>query len=152
MRRNDKEITDRGKIDAIIGESLVCHLALAHHDNPYLVPVSFGYDGKSIFLHTAREGKKLEYFQNNDRVCFEFERGVKLLMDSESACKWSFAFQSVVGYGRIVEILDFSKKEYALNQVMLKYSGQEWQFDNGAVEKIRAWKIVIDSLSGKESK
>lgn len=152
MRRKDKEITDRTKIDRIIDESLVCRLALAHNDNPYLVPLSFGYDGKSIFLHTAREGEKIDYFKNNDKVCFEFERGVKLLRDPDNACNWSFLYQSVVGFGRITELLDPLKKEYALNRIMLKYSGREWQFDHSAVEQIRAWKIVIDSLSGKESK
>ncbi|MCD6123341.1 MAG: pyridoxamine 5'-phosphate oxidase family protein [Spirochaetales bacterium] len=151
MKRKDKEITDRAKIDEIINGSLVCRLAMSYRDNPYLVPVSFGYDGNSIFLHTAREGKKISYFQNNDKVCFEFERGVKISRDPYNACSWSFMYQSVIGFGRIKELLDSVEKEYALNRVMLKYSGKEWRFKRAEVEKVRAWEIVIDSLSGKES-
>ena len=151
MRRNDTEITDRDKIDAIIRESLICRLALAKDNNPYLVPVSFGYDGKNIFLHTARTGKKINYFKNNDKVCVEFERGVRLLKNSDNACSWSFKFQSVIGFGRIIELADLSQKEYALNQIMLKYSGRKWQFDSSSLEKVRTWKIIIDSLTGKES-
>ena len=151
MKRKDKEITDRAKIDEIINGSLVCRLAMSYRDNPYLVPVSFGYDGNGIFLHTAREGKKISYFLNNNKVCFEFEKGVKISRNPDNACRWSFMFQSVIGSGRIIELLDPEKKEYALNRIMLKYSGKKWQFKRAEVEKVRVWEIVINSLSSKES-
>jgi len=48
MRRRDKEVCTRGEIDAVIRAADVCPLALARSDEPYLVPVSFGSDGKAL--------------------------------------------------------------------------------------------------------
>ncbi len=53
MRRHDKEISTRREIDEIIRAALVCRIAFANGDEPYVVPISFGYDGKALFIHTA---------------------------------------------------------------------------------------------------
>ena len=79
MRRTDKEITSREEMDAIIRGSQVCRIALAMDNMPYIVPVSFGYDGESIYIHTAKEGKKLDIININNSLCFEFERNIEML-------------------------------------------------------------------------
>ena len=70
MRRTDKEITDRKQINSILDEAVVLHLALVDGEWPYLVPVNFGYRDKAIYIHCAREGKKLDLARKNDRVVF----------------------------------------------------------------------------------
>jgi uncharacterized protein len=152
VRRVDKAITDRKQIEAIIRDSLVCRLALTNDQVPYLVPVSFGYDGAALYLHTAPEGRKIEYFTANPRVCFEFERGVEVRRDPLLACKWSLNYESVIGYGTISEVSDPAEKERALNCIMRQYSGKDWTFDAADVAKTRTWKITISSLTGKRSK
>ncbi|MBI5385490.1 MAG: pyridoxamine 5'-phosphate oxidase family protein [Verrucomicrobia bacterium] len=152
MRRTDKEITDRQQLDAVIRGSLVCRVALAKDNLPYVVPLSFGYDGAAIYLHTATEGKKIEYFEANPRVCFEFERHVELRRDPQIACKWSFAFESVIGHGTVAELADVAEKEHALDQIMRQYSGQSWPFEPASVAAVRVWKIAITSMTGKQSK
>jgi len=152
MSRKEKEIKGREEIDEIIRGSQVCRLALAAENLPYLVPLSFGYDGSAIYLHTAREGKKIQCFKANNRACFEFERNVRLLRDTNNACRWSFSYESVIGYGAIHELVDPAQKEYGLNQIMLQYSGKQWKFKDAIFSKTRVWKISIDSLTGKRSK
>ena len=78
MRRSGREITARDELDAIIHSSLVCRLAFADQNEPYLVPVSFGYDGTAVYFHTASSGRKLEFIARNNRVCFELERDLRL--------------------------------------------------------------------------
>ena len=58
MRRTDKEITDQDLISRVIQNAQVCRLGLARDNIPYILPVSFGYDGKAIYFHTAKEGRK----------------------------------------------------------------------------------------------
>lgn len=151
MRRTDKEIVDRQEIDAIVRGSSVCRLALAKDNEPYLVPVSFGYDGGAIYLHTAPTGRKIEFFRANARVCFEFERGVEVRTDPSLACRWTLRYESVIGWGTIAEVTEPPGKERALNAVMRQYSGREWAFDPAAVAKVRAWKITIEEIGGKRS-
>jgi nitroimidazol reductase NimA-like FMN-containing flavoprotein (pyridoxamine 5'-phosphate oxidase superfamily)/RimJ/RimL family protein N-acetyltransferase len=152
MRRKDKEITDRSAIDAIIRGSDVCHLALALDSQPYLVPMSFGYDGRAIYLHSAPEGRKIEHFEGNNQVCFEFERVGTLLRPEGKVCGWTVPFQSVIGQGTICELVEPEHKLYGLNQIVLHYGGQAGQPDEGTMARTRVWKIVIHSLTGKRSK
>jgi nitroimidazol reductase NimA-like FMN-containing flavoprotein (pyridoxamine 5'-phosphate oxidase superfamily) len=152
MRRTDREITDRERISEIIRGCLVCHVASAKDNLPYVVPMSFGYDGAALYLHTAPEGKKVDYFLANPRVCFQFERNVELRRHARSACRWSFDFESVIGYGTVSEVVDPAQKAYALGTIMHQYSGQTWLFKKAHFTKLRVWKITIDSMTGKSPK
>ena len=151
MRRKDKEISDRKWIDRIIENSQVCRIAASKDNIPYIIPVSFGYDGESIYFHTAKEGKKIDYFYTNNIVCFEFEGKVDLIPDKEKACNWTFDYESVIGFGRIEELLSGKEKKYGLNRVMLQYTGKEWDYTESELNRVKLWKIVIDSISGKYS-
>lgn len=152
MRRIDKEIKDQEIITQIISTSQVCRLGLAKDNIPYIVPVSFGYDGTNIYIHTAQTGKKIEFFEANPCVCLEFERGVTLKTHVSDPCSWSFSFQSVVGSGVISEVTDPGAMIEALHLIMKHYSEQNWNFTEASSVALRVWKITIESLSGKQSK
>jgi len=152
MRRRDKEITDRELISKIIRDSKVCRLGLAKNNDPYVVPVSFGYDGTSIIFHTASEGKKIDYINANNSVCFEFEDEVQVVPDEISPCKWTFSFQSVIGYGKINELVEANEKINWLNLIMKQYSDKEWPIDPKKLKSVRVWKITINRIAGKQSK
>jgi len=151
MRREDKQIISRAEIDAIIKKTKVCRLAFAKDNIPYIVPVSFGYDGKSIFIHTAKTGRKIDFITENNLVCFEFDIDVKTIEDKDIPCKWTSAYRSVIGYGKIVELTKFEEQENAINQIMLQYSGKEWHFNEQMLKSVKLWKIGIDEISGKQS-
>ena len=99
MRRADKEIAHLDTILKIVRDCEVCRLGLAVDGEPYVVPVSFGFDGEAVFFHTAKGGKKIDMMTANPRVCVQFERNVKLVTDDEDACSWTFDFESVIGFG-----------------------------------------------------
>jgi nitroimidazol reductase NimA-like FMN-containing flavoprotein (pyridoxamine 5'-phosphate oxidase superfamily) len=150
MRRKEKEITDRQEIDQILAEARVCRVAFARDNEPYLVPLFFGYDGSRLYFHTAREGLKLEFLAANPRVCFEVERAVEIV-SRDQACNWSAYFESLIGCGQVTEMTKIEEKEYGLNQIMHHYSGQDWQFDPSQFASTRVWCIDIESLTGKRS-
>lgn len=151
MRRNEREITKRAAIDRVIEQALVCRLGMARDNRPYLVPVSFGYDGQSIYFHTAREGMKIDYLTTNPQVCFELEGEVALISNNEAACQWSFAYTSVIGFGEVVEISQPDEKITALNHIMRHYSGRAWDFKPNSLAKTRLWRVIINHLTGKQS-
>ena len=151
MRRNDKRIESREQINQIIQNSEVCRIAYAHENIPYITPVSFGYDGESLFVHTAEEGRKIDFLKKNNYICFQFETDVSTVTDDHIACKWTAAYKSVIGYGRMIEITSLEEKEYALNEIMKQYSGKSWEFIPQNFKKVSLWKIEIEELSGKQS-
>lgn len=151
MRRKDKEIVERAEIDQIIESSDVCRIAFAKDNIPYIVPVSFGYDGKSLYIHTASEGKKIEFIKENNTVGFEFDTDVKTIRHKTIGCKWSTTYKSVVGTANIFEITDEQNMIKGLNYIMLHYSGKEWAFSKKMLKNVRLWKIEITEISGKKS-
>jgi nitroimidazol reductase NimA-like FMN-containing flavoprotein (pyridoxamine 5'-phosphate oxidase superfamily) len=72
-------------------------------------------------------------------------------MNDSLACKWTQSFYSVIGFGTVQEITDHQHKIKAFNQIMMHYSGKEWDFDEGMLNKTRLWKITIEQLTGKKS-
>jgi nitroimidazol reductase NimA-like FMN-containing flavoprotein (pyridoxamine 5'-phosphate oxidase superfamily) len=151
MRKSEREITSRAEIDAIIRGSEVCRLAFAVSDEPYIVPVSFGYDGHSLYFHTADTGRKIDCIAANNRACFEMERNVRLVKDPLKPCKWSFSYESVIGFGEVCELQSPAEKARGLNHIMEHYSGREWDFDSFAMKGTRVWRISISSVTGKRA-
>lgn len=152
MLKKDKEVADRKSIDDIIRGAQVCRIALAVNNQPYIVPLSFGYDGEAIYFHTALEGLKIDMIMANPRVCFEFEKNVRLINSGGLTCNWSFSYESVIGFGTVQELTEKRGKDFGLQQILAQYSGRaDWPFEAGQVDKTRVWKLTIESLTAKKS-
>ena len=151
MRRKEKEISDMAVISQIINKCQVCRLGLSQDDVPYIIPVSFGYDGTTLYFHSAKDGKKVDILSVNNKVCFEFESGVEIIMDETKPCNWSFSFQSVIGFGKAEELSSPEDKIQGLKHIMTQYSDKEWNFENLPLNGLRVWAINIDSITGKQS-
>lgn len=151
MQRQEKEITTRSEIDAVIERCLICHLAFAVENTPYVIPVCFGYDGRYLYIHTAREGKKIDMIRRNPRISFAMETGLRLLAAPSKPCKWSFAFESVVGVGRIDELTETEDQIHGL-ALMVKHYAHDRQMPSPTPGPgMRVWRIQIDELTGKRS-
>jgi hypothetical protein len=121
MRRADKEIADRREIDDVIGKSTVCRLGLVDGHLPYVVPLSFGYGGGVLYLHSAPEGRKIELLRRNPNVCFEFDVDAEPVR-SNTSCGWTMRYRSVIGSGTASFIEDPPGKREALACIMRHYS------------------------------
>lgn len=152
MRRSDREITDREEIDAVLRHSRTCRLGMSDGHQPYVIPLSFGYDGRALYFHCASEGRKLDILRRNPRVCVEFDIP-GAVTEAEEACSWGIAFRSVVAFGSARFVEDAAEKRAALALLMTQYSrpGQAFCFPDGNVSRTTVIEVVIDEISGKES-
>jgi nitroimidazol reductase NimA-like FMN-containing flavoprotein (pyridoxamine 5'-phosphate oxidase superfamily) len=151
MRRNEREITDRKDIDDIIRRCRVCHLAMCVDGQPYVVPLNFGYDGRSLYFHTAPEGRKIDIIKSNNRVGFEFDI-LHDIVTAEQACKWGAKYESVIGSGT-AEIVDtLEAKKDALEWIMRQYGSGTWDFKEEILKKTLVFRVQILEISGKARK
>lgn len=60
------------QINNILTSQLFGRLACCEDKYPYIVPITFAYDGNYIYGHTF-EGKKMEVLRKNPNVCFEVD-------------------------------------------------------------------------------
>jgi nitroimidazol reductase NimA-like FMN-containing flavoprotein (pyridoxamine 5'-phosphate oxidase superfamily) len=116
-----------------------------------VIPVSFGYDGEAVYIHTASAGKKIDYIGENPHVCLSFVQRANLISDPDKACDWSYDFTSAIAEGIITEIIDADGKTRAINQIMSHYSGREWDIPEKSLAGTRVWKITLYKLNGKRS-
>ncbi len=150
MRRSEREIKDRAVIDAIIRQCLVCRLGLSDGEEPYVVPLCFGYDGEALYFHSASEGRKIDILRKNSRICFEFDipEGMR---EAEQGCRWGIKYRSVIGFGTAEIVDDQEGKRRALEIVMAQYSGKEYIFPEDVVTKTTVIKVVIARVTGKQA-
>ena len=152
MRKNEREIRDQGEIDAIIRGSQVCRLGLADGTEPYIVPLCFGYDGRSLYFHCANEGRKLEILGRHNRVCFEFDV-VESMVEAEAACDWSIRYRSVMGTGTAHTLRDPEAKRQGLACLMAQYApGRTFSFPEAVLSRTTVIRVDITGITGKQSR
>jgi hypothetical protein len=86
MRRKDKEISDTSGIDAIIKKATVCRLGMVNGNNPYIVPLCFGFQDNVLYFHSALKGQKIEYLRNNPNVSSDKVKYVIMHINSSLSC------------------------------------------------------------------
>jgi len=150
MRKKEREITDPGEIESIIRKAQVCRVAMVDGNEPYIVPVCFGYEKGALYVHGADVGRKIEILKKNNRVCFEMDADVEI-RGAEKACKFSLKYRSVIGMGKARFLEKDDEKARALNVIMKHYSDRDFTFSKPDLDSVLVWKIEIDSLSGKKA-
>ncbi len=151
MRRRDKEIKEMEEIEDVIRRALVCRIAMCDGGTPYCVPVSFGYCDGRIYIHSAREGRKLEVLRANALVCFEFDVDVELIRKGSRPCDWTMGYRSVIGLAEAHFVTDEEEKRKALNCIIKHYSGKSYDLRDEELEGVEVIRLDVREISGKRS-
>ncbi len=118
-------------------------------DQPYIIPVTYAYDGKYIYGQLT-EGKKLDILRKNNKVCFEID--VALNMQN---------WQGVIVYGIFEELKGANLKEakdkfYTRNYPLASHSkvhphehGINVQLDDSNRLKPVMYRIKIKKKTGR---
>lgn len=149
MRRSDREITDRAEIEAILAEATVCRIGLTDGNAPYVVPLSFGYENGSVYLHAAHEGKKIDLIRKNPRCCFEADICDRLVK-GDNPCSWGMRYRSVIGFGNAEILADPEEKRHGLSCIMQHYGGASYDFSAKDLDAVAVIRIRLDSVTGKK--
>ena len=150
MRKKDKEITDIKEIERIIKKAIRCRIGLVDGDEPYVVPVCFGYERSALYFHGALEGRKVELIKRNNQICFEIDTDVKVVK-SEKSCGWTMKYRSVIGVGRAYILESDQEKSRGLRLIMRQYAGGDFSFPKPKLDKTLVVKVDIRSITGKQS-
>ena len=153
MRRKDRQITDLEAIRAILDKAKVLHLAMIDGDRPYVVPLNYGYTlengALTLYLHSAREGRKLDVLRQNDRVAFVLETNVSQVSGGDIPCKYGEAYASVMGEGKAVFLTDPAKKAAGLQILMKIQTGREFTITEAMTESVAVLRVDAETYSAK---
>ncbi len=150
MRKREKEVTDIAVMESMLQEAETMRLAFCDGDEPYIVPVSFGYQDGAIFVHSAREGRKLDLIKRSNKVCFEVDRYKTVKKDLP--CKWTIDYTSVIGLGEADLIEGKEEKKRALDVIMAHYGAlPPFEYSEAALSKMLVIRIAVRSMTCKRS-
>lgn len=150
MRRKDKEIKNIVEIENVLARATVCRLAMCENNQPYVIPLCFGYKDNALYLHCSREGRKLDILKKNNNVCFEIDIEHEIIKAGQ-ACDWGMKYKSVIGFGKAMFIKDFEQKCKALDIIMQPFSKDTFEYPANAIENTVVIKVQIESMTGKKS-
>lgn len=152
MTRRERQVTDINEIIKILDNSKVLHLGLVDGDEPYVVPMNYGYtyenEKLTIWLHCARQGRKLDIMKVNPKVFFEMEYGITPF-EGEVACKYGITYSSIMGKGVATIIEDVETKKIALSSLMKTQTGKDFEFEDRMAEVVGVVKIDVLEFTAK---
>lgn len=152
MTKREFQITDEARIRQILDKSQVLHLGLAVDNEPYVVPMNYGYtmeDGKLVlYLHSAVRGKKLDMLRANPKVFFEMDCD-RMSFEGKIPCQYGMIYSSVMGRGtaRIVE--DVEEKMQAMSLLMKTQTGKDFSFNERLVSIVAVIRIDVSEYTAK---
>lgn len=152
MTRREREVTDINEIIKILDESKVLHLGMVDGDEPYVVPMNYGYmleNGKlTIWLHGAKRGRKLDVMRANPKVFFEMECGITPF-EGEIACKYGITYASIMGKGIAEIVEDIETKKSALSILMKTQTGKDFEFEDKMAAVVSIIRIDVSEFTAK---
>lgn len=154
LTRREREITDIEEIKRILDESKIVHVGMCLGDEPYVVPMNYGYTLEegvlTIYLHGAKIGKKLDIMRANPKVFFEMECDMQPF-DGDIACRYGLAYSSVMGKGmaEIIDDADIEEKKKALSVLMKTQTGKDFAFDDRMAAIVSVIKITTEKFTAK---
>ena len=147
MRRSDREL-DQTAARAILEQGAYGVLSTVSRDGaPYGVPLSYCLLGGAIYLHSAREGRKLDHLAREPRVSFCVVGATEVLPE-----EFGTRYESCVVEGLVREAIG-DEKQAALEGLLAKYSpdhvAEGLRYIDALRDETRVFRIDVVELTGK---
>lgn len=151
MRKKEKQITDTAEMYEILQKGIICRLAFHDDPFPYILPFNYGYHDDCIYIHSAREGKKIELIKKNNRIGFEITTGIEIVKVFKS-CGWTTKYKSVCGNGYAEILTGTQDKKKGLDIIMKQHGSLSAdEYNAASLSDMLIIKVRIDQMNGKKS-
>ena len=152
MTKRERQVTDPQQIQAILDTAKVLRLGLAVDNEPYVVPMNYGYvmeAGKlTLYLHSAVRGKKLDMVQANPKVFFEMDCDLKPF-EGRLPCQYGLSYSSIMGRGTACLVEDVEEKKKAMSILMKTQTGKDFSFEDRLVGIVTVIRVDVAAYTAK---
>jgi nitroimidazol reductase NimA-like FMN-containing flavoprotein (pyridoxamine 5'-phosphate oxidase superfamily) len=152
MTRRERQVTDPEQIRRILDTARVLHLGLAVDNEPYVVPLNYGYimedDKLVIYLHSAQRGKKLDMLRANPNVFFEMDCD-RMPFESKLPCQYGMVYSSIMGRGVATIVEDVEEKKRAMTILMKTQTGKDFEFNDRLVSMVAVVRVDVSEYTAK---
>jgi uncharacterized protein len=151
-RHPERGIYDRGPIDAILDEALICHVGFVVGGQPFVIPTIHARTGGVLYLHGSPASRMLRTLRDGVDVCV-----TATLLDgivlARSVYNHSMNYRSAVVLGRAREVVDAEEKLAALEAIVEHMVPGRWadarQPTQGELDGTTLLALALDEASAK---
>ena len=152
LTKRETRVTDPTEIIRILDTAKVLHLGLAVDNEPYVVPMNYGYtmeEGNlTLYLHSAVKGKKLDMIQANSKVFFEIDCD-RMPFEGRVPCQYGMVYSSIMGRGTATIVEDAEEKMHAMSILMKTQTGKDFTFNERLVSIVTVIRIDAQEYTAK---
>jgi len=152
LTKRERQVTDPQQIIRILDTAKVLNLGLSVNDEPYVVPMNYGYtmeDGElTLYLHSAVKGKKLDMIQANPKVFFSMDCD-RMPFEGRVPCQYGLVYSSIMGSGTATLVEDVEEKKQAMSILMKTQTGKEFTFEDRLVTIVTVIRIDVAAYTAK---
>ena len=147
MRRSDRQLGEAEARDILERGAYGVLSTVGQDGAPYGVPLSYCVLEGAVYLHCAREGRKLDHLAREPRVSFCVVGATRVLPE-----EFGTLYESCVVEGVAHEAIG-DEKQAALEGLLAKYSADHvdegLRYIDALRDETRVFRIDVASLSGK---
>lgn len=107
---------DKPSVHAILDTGLVAHVAVVQDGEPVVVPMLYGRDGETLYLHGARKARIIRMLEGTGRACINVTL-LDGLVFARSAFASSMNYRSVTVFGAAHLVDELDEKKRALHVI-----------------------------------
>lgn len=152
LTKRELLVTDPDQIRHILDTGKVLYLGLSVHDEPYVVPMNYGYtleEGKLVlYLHSAVRGRKLDMIRENSTVSFAIDCD-RMPFEGRVPCQYGLVYSSILGRGTATIVDDVEEKKQAMTFLMKTQTGKDFSFEDRLVTIVSVIRIDVAEFTAK---
>jgi len=152
LTKREIKITESDEISRILDTAKVLHMGLAVDNEPYVVPMNYGYaleDGKLVlYLHSAIKGKKLDMIRANPNIFFSIDCD-RMPFEGRVPCQYGLVYSSIMGRGKATIVEDVEEKMQAMTLLMKTQTGKDFSFNERLVSIVAVIRIDVEEYTAK---
>ena len=151
----EKAVYDKTVVHGILDSAMLAHVAFVQDRQPVVVPMLYGREGETLFLHGARKSRVIRLLESTATACLNVTH-VDGLVFARSAFNSSMHYRSATVFGPVRLVDGEEQKLHALRVVSECTMPGRWdELRKPLVNEIKKTGIValdIESASAKIAK
>ncbi len=143
---------DKEVVHGVLDSALIAAVSFVQDGQPVVVPMLFGRDGETIFLHGARKARIIRLLEGTGTACINVTH-VDGLVYARSAFNSSMNYRSATVFGKARLVEDWDEKLRALRVISERTMPGRWDelrapLDN-EIKQTGVIALQIESASAK---
>ena len=148
----EKAVYDKKTVHAILDAGILAHVAFVQDGSPVVVPMLYGREGETIYLHGARKARVIRMLEDTEQASMNVTL-LDALVLARSAFNSSMNYRSVTVFGKPTFIDDWDAKLHAMHVISEHTIPGRWEELREPLDKeIKMTGIIALSIDAAAAK